>query len=84
MHKIITINVEVLVQLCYSKYSVNNENTIKGGYEYEEIYKNLCICNGIDDGIRTSGSGKCSGKRSSAGCKSRVGASNSTGGYIYT
>ena len=21
--------------------------------KYEEIYKDLCICNGIDDGIRT-------------------------------
>ena len=29
MHKNITINIEVLVQLCYYKYSVNNENTIK-------------------------------------------------------
>ena len=33
MYKNITINIEVLVQLCYYKYSVNNENTIKGGYE---------------------------------------------------
>ena len=28
----------------------------------KKFTKIFCICNGIDDGIRTSGSGKCSGK----------------------